>query len=879
MPLNIAFRGWVRSGTYATVPAATLTDGRLTGRVDLTLRETGGGEVAVEPVTYDLLGPGDAVSLRPGALARMMPAPGTPDFETTKCAYVEMTAADLPWRYTPELAVGARLRPWLVLVTARSGAGEAALQSGGTVTLTGPALAAHDLARSARWAHTQQDADTAGPRLARLVSPRPLQPQTEYVAVLVPAFGADGQPAWTTVTASVTLPVLHWWTFSTAGEGDFPTLASRLRAASSDATLGRAPMGYRPVPTAGDLSVRGALSPIGGTDAAVDDAVADDLEEVTTALVDPRRPVVGLPGYGDAWVADPGATTWGATFRRDPRHRAVGGLGLAMGIEEQDTLSDAAAAQAGALAAAAQRIRFLVSGLAAGRALWGRRLPAEPLHRLAVLGPALGRLMTPAGVVLDRATGDGRPMPPALFSTAARRILRSGPNRVAGAAPGAADPAAVLEAANRCPPHPERSGKAMVHADSLAGLLGVEALDDLLREGPGDPGERAERLKELVERFDASPYGGNTIALYDRLMEHWIDQASQGRPVPLEQLLAILDPPSGKQPNEDELLLLLRALHVEVVDEPLVEAGHGLVTRPPERECRSVDLGRFAVDVAAAYDPRGDRPFVVDRVRATITGLDDQPLTPPELCPDLDIPAWQMLRDHAADWLLPGAQQMKDDSVVAVETNPAFVDSFLLGLNTQTLGELRFRNIPVRAGCTPLRQFWARGDAATGTYLDDIVGVHSWPAGSPLGSTAHQTPAAASADLVVVFRTPLFRRYPTTVVYLTPAPLVGGQPDWDGNPDLTARLLPSFQGSISPDIVFFGFDLDPAFGARHWIVLEEPPQGFQFFNSATDSDGTPIPGVDQATFHGATDGGVFAEAAFADPYRVMIRGSALIPGP
>ena len=385
MALNIAFRGWVRSGTYATVPAATLTDGRLTGRVDLTLRETEGGEVAVEPVAFDLLGPGDAVSLQPGAVTRMMPAPGTQDFETTKCAYVELAAADLPWRYTPELAVGARLRPWLVLVTARPGAGEAALQSGGSVTLTGPALAAHDLARSARWAHVQEDADTPGPRLTRLVSPRPLEPQTEYVAVVVPAFGADGQPSWTTATASVTLPALHWWTFSTAEEGDFPTLASRLRAGPADATLGRAPMGYRPVPAADDLSVRGALSPIGSTDAAVDDAVADDLEEVTTALVDPRRPVIGLPAYGDAWVADPGATTWGATFRRDPRYRAVGGLGLAMGIDAQDKLSDAAAAQAGALAAAAQRIRFLVSGLSAARALWGRRLPAEPLHRCLVV--------------------------------------------------------------------------------------------------------------------------------------------------------------------------------------------------------------------------------------------------------------------------------------------------------------------------------------------------------------------------------------------------------------------------------------------------------------------------------------------------------------
>ena len=36
--------------------------------------------------------------------------------------------------------------------------------------------------------------------------------------------------------------------------------------------------------------------------------------------------------------------------------------------------------------------------------------------------------------------------------------------------------------------------------------------------------------------------------------------------------------------------------------------------------------------------------------------------------------------------------------------------------------------------------------------------------------------------------------------------------------------------------------------------------------------------MDPAPFNGARDGGTFAEAAFADPYRVLIRGAALIPG-
>ena len=152
--------------------------------------------------------------------------------------------------------------------------------------------------------------------------------------------------------------------------------------------------------------------------------------------------------------------------------------------------------------------------------------------------------------------------------------------------------------------------------------------------------------------------------------------------------------------------------------------------------------------------------------------------------------------------------------------------------------------------------------------------MHRWPAGSAIGDITHQTPAAASADLVLVFRTPLFRRYPHTVVYLTPAPDNAGVPDWDADPDVRDRVLPSFQGTITPDITFFGFDLDPALGASHWVVLEEPAHGTLFYN-ATENSPTQ---ARAAAIAAAGDGGAFAAAAYADPIRVMLRGSSLVGG-
>jgi hypothetical protein len=876
--VHLDYLGWRRSGLFANVTSATKTpEGRLRATATVTLQnELPPNESFNTPLTFDIVGPGDIQALKGGAVVHMVPPPGTVDFEETKCAYVELAEVDLPWRYTPELAVGLTLRPWIVLVVGT--AQEVQLQSDGTVTLTNAVLAAHNLTSAARWAHVQDDRDHPGERMvARLLSPRDLDPSTDYVAVVVPAFAANGTLAWTAATAQISLPAAASWRFRTSTEGDFPTLASRLHAVLAGNDLGRAAMEYTPLPARPVLSVRGALAPIGGTDLAVPADVDADVTSLTTPVIDPRRPIVGLQNYGDAWVVDPGATTWGATFHVDPRHRGVAGLGLRAGIDEQDLLSDAASKQAGALDDASMRIRNLTAGLSAARSLWMRRLPADPIRRLAIFGPSLARMMTAEGTVLERVTGPGRPLPAALFSTAARRALRSGPARTALTASGANDPRNVLVSANKCAAPPPKTPDGLPHADDLGKKYGFGSLDKLIDAAVERKQIPFEYFEKLVKSFDRTPYSDSTMAAFDQVMGYWLKQAAAGEPVPVLALLAILDPPSEKRPDEKELLELLRQLSGdgEVPDgDALLDLITVIRTKPPGRPCTPVDLLKVAISIADSIDPTVAQPFVVDRVLGTIDGLDDQPLTPPELCPDLDIPSWQFLRDHDPNWLLPGAGTLPDDAVVAVSTNPTFVDAFLLGVNTQITSELRFRNIPMRTGCTPLRQFWARTNPASESYDDDIVGVHIWPAASALGSTDHRTAAAASDDLVVVFRTPLFRRYPQTIVYLTPAPNAGGEPDWDGDPDFANRLVPSFQGAITPEIVFFGFDLDPSQGYRHWVVLEEPPHGFQFFCNADTAnwDAARI-----AAFNNANNGAEFASAAFADPYRVMIRGSSLVP--
>ena len=872
---DLKFYGWRRSGVYTLASGPALADGRLTGSVTLTLaNQLSPADSVSQHVPFAIMGPGDVAGLKPGAVGHMVPTPGTPDHERDKCVHVDLAAPDLPWRYSPTLASAQALGPWIVLIVGTPDT--VTLQPGQQVTLSGSAITDHDLTRSARWAHVQEDADHPGTFTGRLVCDRPLQPLTSYVAVIVPAFTDLGQPAWTPASTSVTLPAYLSWQFSTGEAGDFAALAGRLTAGQAPGQLGQAPLSYPPLPAAAPLRARGALAPIGSGDDEVPDAIAQDMQSLTTTPVDPRRPVIGMPPYGAAWVDDPGSSSWGTRLRSDPRARGDAGLGAWAGIAQQDLIAEAAAAQAGALAIAAQRIRHLSLGLAAARSLWTRRTPEDNLRKMSLFGPGLRRMVTATSTVRDAVAGPGRPLVSSLFSSSAARALRAGPARTAQIAAPQRDSRAVLTSANTVPPLPARAPGRLPHADALAAGLHTRPLDPAIATAVRDHQVPAADLDALAQRFDRAGYSPTLVARFNTNVTAAISKVRAGSTVPYFALLDILDPPGGARRTEDQLSKALGALSTEQKPGPgtladLLQLGSTLVTRPPSRPSSPIDADTAASSIAAAIDPTGEQPFIATRVLSTITGLDNQPLTPPELSPDLDLPAWQFLRDNASDWLLPGVDGLDQNAVVAVQTNPAFIDAFLVGLNTQALGELRFRNIPIVTGATPMRQFWSRVSADGTGYEDDIVGVHAWPADSDLGSAAHQTSAAAaSVDLVVVMRTPLFRRYPRTLVYLVPATTSGGDPDWAADPDTTSRLLPIFQGTIGVDITFFGFDLEPGLAAKHWVVLEEPPHGVRFYNTG------PTP-AKSAAMAAASDGASFASAAFADPLRVLIRGDSLVP--
>jgi hypothetical protein len=245
-----------------------------------------------------------------------------------------------------------------------------------------------------------------------------------------------------------------------------------------------------------------------------------------------------------------------------------------------------------------------------------------------------------------------------------------------------------------------------------------------------------------------------------------------------------------------------------------------------------------------------------------------RPDAAPEQRPDLDLPVWQMLARLAPEWLLPGAPTVPADTILVLQANPVFVDALLVGLNSQLLAELRWRNHPVVSGATPLRSFWARLDPASGQTRPDLTGVDAWSPGSTLGDPQHHPGGTPGNDLVLAVRAELFARYPKTLVYLISA-RHGAAADFTRPPaPAVTRTYPAFQGR-SGELAWFGFpDLGIAGLADRWMAVEEVQAGARFRND--------LPAGAHA---GADTGATFAAATLANPARILVPGPRLTPGP
>lgn len=164
---------------------------------------------------------------------------------------------------------------------------------------------------------------------------------------------------------------------------------------------------------------------------------------------------------------------------------------------------------------------------------------------------------------------------------------------------------------------------------------------------------------------------------------------------------------------------------------------------------------------------------------------------PSRFTPVFDDTAYTYLAAVSPEWLLPGAGDIPDDSIVVMQTNPAFTEAYLIGLNHRLARELAWRRFPLDPTGTMFRRFWA---AAPGAADAAVMPVSQWDASSALGD---HSPAAD--QLVLLVRGAILRRFPTAAVYLS-----GAQPD-----GTERHLTPSMAATLGAGTTFFGFAITP----------------------------------------------------------------------
>jgi hypothetical protein len=395
-----SFVSWVRRGLATALDAVEGSSvGSPQSRVSIRVRFNEVGSSADEATLFlNLIGPGDIVGLDSSVVCRTWPHSDDLDAEYIPYPLIEFDQADLPWRYSPAQAkrddptnpVIDQLRPWFSLVVLAkddcSLAPSTSTQKLSVLSVSNRS-ALPSQAELWAWAHTQFEGSnldegqirsriTGAPGLftARVMSPRLLQPNTEYLACLVPTFergrligigkdpGAhDALEGWDmTVADPFTLPVYYSWRFRTGTVGDFEQVARLIRPYDMPETLGFRDMNVKDpgfgLPAAADgdvLPVEGALMSLRAAQRTVTwpdtqgsafiSALANLINPSLSGNVPKLVPPLYAQWYAAATTLEAASTggtnpPWFRQLNVDPRNRVAAAAGTKVIQREQQGL-------------------------------------------------------------------------------------------------------------------------------------------------------------------------------------------------------------------------------------------------------------------------------------------------------------------------------------------------------------------------------------------------------------------------------------------------------------------------------------------------------------------------------------------------------------
>jgi hypothetical protein len=196
------------------------------------------------------------------------------------------------------------------------------------------------------------------------------------------------------------------------------------------------------------------------------------------------------------------------------------------------------------------------------------------------------------------------------------------------------------------------------------------------------------------------------------------------------------------------------------------------------------------------------------------------------------------LAERFPELMVPGFGSIPGDGVLLVESNPSFVEAYLLGANQELNYELLWRALPADRTATAFRRFWGNADGT-----DDVGAITQWTPASSLGSHV-----SAPAAMVLLVRGEIVRRYPSMTIAAVPAAWNRVDGTRSAVTDPSKLVLPAFRGRIGADVLFAGFSRPtladavgsptPAGPAGWFLVLSENPADPRF-GLDPDAGGAP----------------------------------------
>jgi hypothetical protein len=892
---------------------------------------------------YFLYGPGDVEGILNSVIIRIEPSANNLNFEPNYFPFIEFSQPDFPWRYTPAKPINnqlsGRLSPWISLIVLEEDEFDRRpIETGSLprIAVRNPQTSLPDPKQSWAWAHTQVVQELENPEsfkkillsephkvTSRILSLRRLKPNNHYHAFLVPTFelgrcaGLKISPAGDATGTSfawkidgssqqhLLLPVYYQWKFSTSSNGDFESLAKKLkyRELIEDVGLKKLDvskaflslinkMGFeKPLFFGGAIwsnlakelvttkkKINIHTYRIEGDDPQEENPSPDEIKEfimemkelvdlgerLTWSFVkgpvfsnECKDPIISPPMYGKwharkkivsniivsnisddyedpLWIKSlgldppnalideigkysPNESMWLEEINLDPTNRVAAGLGAMVIQNLQEELMASAWDQAGQLRESNKRLRNFQLAREISSNLYNRCF--KPMERdvlIAMANTFNSRVIVEhenKSLSVKHWLRDGN-ISESIFSPAftkiSTRYLKTQRRRF-DFKPGISTDTVGS---------PSTKGIGSVDPVTLETseprhLITIDYLVDFPILKVTESGFRGQEFMQYLENGEK------------REVVKSIENSIPSADATVNNLQAFTD-------KEQILEKIYQEFKNSLNPEYTIEAK---ALKEVIRLERLQEEMKDKLDPIVAY-------------------------------PEFKRPMFEPLRDLVGEFLLPGTKNIPQNTIGILQTNPTFINSYMVGLNHEMARELLWRGYPTDQRGSYFRQFWDASAAVERERLKhfqspgtlpseeddekiiekyrDIPEIHRWKDSQhqDLRRVAQSEEEAQPEKQALLIRGELLNRYPGTVIYAVKAKLDHinniDRPILSNNDEDIKE--PVFRGTISPDITFIGFDisfeelLEVDENGEYFFMLQEQPSEPRF--AIDNDDGT-----------------------------------------